>query len=299
MKRAKRGRKAQTFALKVARSAICLGEMHRLFPNARNSAWALERLVYLRTGSEDGISRVKGRFVNLEKRNGTPTEEDCAAVEARLEERCQGSKLPDGPLDNRLRKWINCPAWGLRAPVRDRDWCNQSLRSLSPDVCKIVFIQRSDFNPEKVPRRRSYDTLFYLVQLGTWDALVACLLIADENEVIGDPVGEEMALLCAYACFPKAVRSDPLLYTHWEKAARYLDPFWSPVVEKHLGGKSVDRLRRDVYTDDLDPKPLAAKLADGIMRANRHDDRVARIQGALRDVDFSLIKLGRVDILDS
>ena len=281
--KARRGPKAQPKELKEARSALCRAEMYRLFPNAKNP-WALEPHIHSRQGSTNGIQNVTGRFFHLMDNNGTPSEEDCDAVDARLEERRQSAGPADGPLDSNLRKWAYCPIWALGSPNRGRDWCQNALRSLEPAVQRIVFIERSGSNPTTAQRRLLPETYFYLLQLGTWDAFVASLLLSDEAEVIGDPEGQRVALLCAYCCFPKAVRNETLLHSHWEKLALFLEPFFEPVLGHLQGDMPIAWFRAQIYADDLDPMPLAFKCAYELMKTSLHEDRVARARAELKQL---------------
>jgi hypothetical protein len=128
-------------------------------------------------------------------------------------------------------KWFDSPLWGiLRLEHIGPMELEQALRSLDASVVQRLFHHASigGMPVRLVPRPLTQEDLQALAGLGSFDALVATVLLVQQSDLMGSPDLREWALACyetlqpAIADAPHTRTLYPELFNHIDKAC----PHW-------------------------------------------------------------------------
>jgi len=109
-------------------------------------------------------------------------------------------------------RWFRSPLWRyLKKEPLDAMQFEEALRTLEPPVTALLF-EAEPREHEQVPRQRPFDdeSSRQLIALGSFDALVAAVLMAGLSEVIASPDLRERALH-VYVGIQAKLRETPLL----------------------------------------------------------------------------------------
>ena len=93
-------------------------------------------------------------------------------------------------------RWFRSPLWAsLRGEAFDSRMIEDALRGLEPEVVSVLF-EAEPREHEKAPRQRPFDanSVKQLLDIGSFDALVAAVLLVGLSEAIASPELRERAL---------------------------------------------------------------------------------------------------------